>query len=506
MAGIARATQQIFSTTGLTPTGGFGAAAAGTTTTEAGSSNSVANIQTGQSGVWNAGWLSAVLGASKFPAVEDMNGIFNVITNQIAYLLERGIPEYDSGTSYNIGDVCKGIGSSLLYKSLTNANLGNALSSSANWLLCCDLAAIGIGTTQTTTGTNHTYAAADIGLDTLRSNSGAVMVDTLPGTSPGVLPAGWRGLITNSDSSALLLITVGSGANLSGSSSNNLLLGPGQHALIFSDGANYWVQEGGGRTRLGAATNFYIATTGSDTTGNGIASGTPWLTIQHAINYIANNIDFNGQSVTINVATGTYTGSVSVTQPWVGGSSVTLLGNTTTPTNCIISTTNANCINVSGYGSSLIVEGFELTTATGGHAINVTSGGMLTVAGNMNFAAISGSQYAHLNCGSEAYIYIASNYTISGGDSSGYHMQCAFGGQINMTGVTVTVSGTPAFNTFAVATALGLIEATGDTFSGSATGTRYVANLNGVINTSGGGASYFPGNAGGTTATGGQYA
>jgi hypothetical protein len=41
--------------------------------------------------------------------------------------------------------------------------------------------------------------------------------------------------------------------------------------------------------------------------------------------------------------------------------------------------------------------------------------------------------------------------------------------------------------------------------SGGATGKRYVAELNGVINTFGGGANYFPGNVAGTTATGGQY-
>jgi len=34
---------------------------------------------------------------------------------------------------------------------------------------------------------------------------------------------------------------------------------------------------------------------------------------------------------------------------------------------------------------------------------------------------------------------------------------------------------------------------------------RYRASGNGVVNCSGGGANYLPGNAAGTTATGGQY-
>ena len=56
------------------------------------------------------------------------------------------------------------------------------------------------------------------------------------------------------------------------------------------------------------------------------------------------------------------------------------------------------------------------------------------------------------------------------------------------------------------ATLLAAISAYSITFSGSATGQRYNASQNSVINTYGGGASYFPGNAAGATATGGQYA
>jgi hypothetical protein len=43
------------------------------------------------------------------------------------------------------------------------------------------------------------------------------------------------------------------------------------------------------------------------------------------------------------------------------------------------------------------------------------------------------------------------------------------------------------------------------TFSGNATGARYSALLNGVLYTGGGGANYFPGNAAGSTGSGGQY-
>jgi hypothetical protein len=44
------------------------------------------------------------------------------------------------------------------------------------------------------------------------------------------------------------------------------------------------------------------------------------------------------------------------------------------------------------------------------------------------------------------------------------------------------------------------------TFSGAATGARYFANMNSIIQTNGGGANFFPGDSAGSTATGGQYA
>lgn len=67
----------------------------------------------------------------------------------------------------------------------------------------------------------------------------------------------------------------------------------------------------------------------------------------------------------------------------------------------------------------------------------------------------------------------------------------------------VTLTGTPAFGAeFALATRVALIEVAGGSFSGSATGKRYDVNLNGVILSSG---LTLPGNAAGTTATGGQY-
>ena len=97
------------------------------------------------------------------------------------------------------------------------------------------------------------------------------------------------------------------------------------------------------------------------------------------------------------------------------------------------------------------------------------------------------------------------DYTISGGALA--HIGMGDMGQHSLIGVTVTLTGTPAFaNAFIDAVGPCQLDTTVMTFPGAATGKRYSAVDNAFINTSGGGANYFPGNAAGTTATGGQYA
>lgn len=364
----------------------------------------------------------------------------------------------------------------------------------------------GISSTQTVTGTNHTFAAADSALMTLRSNTGTLMVDTLPGTGTAVLPQGWKGTLVNNDSSALYQIIVGSGASLNGSSTGNIILGPGQRCIIFSDGANYWAQEMPGRVRLGAATGIYVATSGSDTANNGLASGSPFLTLQKAINFIYSNFDFNGQTLTLNVADGTYTTGLAISGNFTGLGTLVINGNTTTPSNCIISATSATCISISNSNCPINIQGFKLTTTTSGNTLNLGQSMGVVLSGNTNFGAV-GSGSAHINV-NEAILTIATNYTISG--SAFAHWYFAYAGKIVCVvgSFTITLSGTPAWSTaFAVLGDLAdLAIASGSlTFTGGSTGSRYSVTTNSVANTQGQGASYLPGNSVGSTATGGQY-
>ena len=109
-----------------------------------------------------------------------------------------------------------------------------------------------------------------------------------------------------------------------------------------------------------------------------------------------------------------------------------------------------------------------------------------------------------MNAANGGVIEAGGNYTISG--NAAVHWLAAQSGEILVAGATVTLSGTPAFSSaFASANGLGDIVCPAITFSGSATGQRYIVASNAVVNTNGAGASYLPGNAAGSSSTGGQY-
>ncbi|AYO83568.1 hypothetical protein EBB05_15695 [Methylobacterium brachiatum] len=89
--------------------------------------------------------------------------------------------------------------------------------------------------------------------------------------------------------------------------------------------------------------------------------------------------------------------------------------------------------------------------------------------------------------------------------SIAYGLNSIPGGNIVIGGV-VTMNSAPNFTqTFANALSGVIQAASGAGFIGSATGTRYYSAANGIINTNGGGANFFPGSVAGSTALGGQY-
>ena len=261
---------------------------------------------------------------------------------------------------------------------------------------------------------------------------------------------------------------------------------------------SYFSGAGGGREVLSANRTYYVRTDGSDS-NDGLAdtSGGAFVTIAKALSSIA-ALDLNGYVATAKIGDGTRT--VAIVLPKLIGGTAVLEGNTTTPANCVVSTTSADAITCRG-AAGWTVKGFKVTTATSGIGIVATEFCRLNIL-NIDFGACT---TAHLYTDGGGSIYASGAYSITA--SSPIHAYITASGSFLASTITVTLTGTPAFsNAFVVCSSVASVTAYSITYSGSATGKRYDASLNSVINTFGGGASYFPGNASGTTATGGQYA
>jgi hypothetical protein len=165
MAKIVRKTQKIFgSAAGATGITKYGTPAGGTSEF----STDLDEIQTAD---WLTGWAAAALAGDEIPTLQDFNAIHFVATTQIAYILQEGIPEYDTGTEYHVNSIVKKTASYELYGSKVTPNLGNALPAQvddANWQYLgkiSDLVNIG-ALTGGTTGNVLAYDGGGAAVDT----------------------------------------------------------------------------------------------------------------------------------------------------------------------------------------------------------------------------------------------------------------------------------------------------------------------------------------------------
>lgn len=131
MAKLTRETlKQFGSTGGSSNFGKFGSQAVGAPVT----TKTISTIQSLTA--WLNGWQDAVA-AGQAPYLQDMNSLFYVLAYEQCYTLQEGTPEYDAATTYWIGSLVKRTGTSEIYMSLIDTNLGHALptagTSDANW-------------------------------------------------------------------------------------------------------------------------------------------------------------------------------------------------------------------------------------------------------------------------------------------------------------------------------------------------------------------------------------
>lgn len=293
------------------------------------------------------------------------------------------------------------------------------------------------------------------------------------------------------------------GTGASTLAANAVLLGNGTSALqtvapstsgnVLTSNGTTWASVAPAITRekLTSARTYYVRTDGSNSNdGLTNSAGGAFLTIAKAMT-VAAALDLGGNAVTVQVGAGTYAEAVTLA-PLIGGTG-TLIGDTTTPSNVVISATSAHAVQATNGNRAWTVRGFKLTTTTAGYGLHINNGSAITY-NNLDFGAASGGQITVLNVSSAI---CTGNYSISGGAPC--HWFSDSNSTILSDADTITLSGTPDFSTaFAFAHGGAMLKLDGNTFSGSATGKRYQVQNGAVIFVNGAGTSYLPGNTAGT--------
>jgi len=298
----------------------------------------------------------------------------------------------------------------------------------------------------------------------------------------------------------------GRAKNVSVNGVGQFYLWPQQTAVIYNDN-NVWQISRPMRWSLNATTTFNVSPTGNDSndclgTGSGAC-----LTIQGAINIVCAFIDAATQRVNIAVADGTY-GAINLC-PVVGaavgsgqaGPNPHITGNVATPANCTISTANAAAIHAAGPMNDWFIEGFTLT-ASGGGGIDIQVDATAWVRFGVLTLGNAGSTVA-VQALNNGVIEFMGNLSVTGTGLAifAYSYLRAY---ILFSAINITLVSTPSINVFAESR-LGATQTwQGVTFTGTFTGTRFIADTGGGIDT-GGGANFFPGTVAGSATNPGWY-
>lgn len=82
---------------------------------------------------YTKGWGSAIISENNYPAMEEMNGVLNVMSYHTGYLYQEGIPTYSATQEYSVTSWVKDLAGEKIYKSLQGGNKGHDLTDPAWW-------------------------------------------------------------------------------------------------------------------------------------------------------------------------------------------------------------------------------------------------------------------------------------------------------------------------------------------------------------------------------------
>lgn len=262
------------------------------------------------------------------------------------------------------------------------------------------------------------------------------------------------------------------------------------------------------RDRVTSARTYYVAASGGSDTFDGLSPGGAFATIQKAVDVVL-NLDLAALvNVTIQLMDGNHSLASAINiRSMVGIGQIIIQGNANTTSAVTITATAASfqMFQLSGLNGRFVIQHLTMVGSSSNTAIGVDALSRVTI-GKMRFGAGFTSA---LNIANNSLVTLAgSTYEIYG--SMAQFALCQRNSMLLATTTgTWTITGTPAWSVaFVYALDQGniRISSANVTFSGSATGVRYLAEMDSIIQTNGGGANFFPGGSAGSTATGSQYA
>ena len=252
-------------------------------------------------------------------------------------------------------------------------------------------------------------------------------------------------------------------------------------------------------------TTFYVSISGNDL-NDGLTPATAWATIQHAWDWIRDNVACNNHIATIQLANGSYA------QAELKGNitpAPIIRGNTTTPSNVTVNGTSGPAFMV-WQGATVNIDSVQVqAVGTQGDYVNSPDGlqartGGFIIYSNLVFGScINGAHmesrpFGHITAGA-----MGKKYTIAG--PATYHV---FGNQgvIVNADTIVTIVNNPAITCFGYFTHNSVWQEGGAYTGTIATGCqKYQALFNSSIDTGGVGAAHIPGSVAGTVSYGGQF-
>lgn len=258
------------------------------------------------------------------------------------------------------------------------------------------------------------------------------------------------------------------------------------------------------RELLTANRTYYVRTDGSNA-NDGLAdtAGGAFLTVQRAID-VARALDLSIDTVTIQIGSGTFAENISIGD-FVGGAGTHLVLRGNGRTNTTIGAGSGTAVSFSGPVRAQF--GNLTFAANQSIALHADTGARVTV--NQGDIGVQACSSRYFNAQEGATILIGSNVHMSG--NAQYAIYAQLMGRVMIGTSTWQTTTALAFSqAFAFARQMAMIARTGSvTFNlaaGAVTGKRYDAVTLSLIDSVGQGASFFPGDSSGATATGGQYA